>query len=74
MTAQIKKIRRTPFVRFFADYVTCNSCDNETRGRVYQESERVVCSSCKAVLIDMETELASMTVVMFEPEKDDGES
>lgn len=72
MTAQIKKIRRTPFVRFFADYVTCNACDNETRGRVYQESERVVCSSCNAVLIDMETELASMTVVMFEPEEDDG--
>ncbi len=74
MTAQIQKIRRTPFVRFFADYVTCNACGNETRGRVYQESEQVVCSSCKAVLISMETDFAEMTVIMFEPEGGDGES
>lgn len=70
--AQIKKIRRKEFVRFFKDYIICDHCGGETRGRCYSETEMVVCSKCNSVLLDarlMEEEDNTITI-LFTPDDD----
>ena len=78
MKAQIKKIRHNNFVRFFSDYVICDYCGVETRGRCYAETQQVVCSSCKGVLLDIDENMTDpregMMIVTFIPGFDDGES
>lgn len=73
MVAQIKRFRRTEFVRFFKDYVECEDCGGETRGRVYSESEQVVCSKCNAVMLDGSEEGRDegIMVVAFMPDMGD---
>lgn len=61
MTAQIKKIRHNNFVRFFSDYIICDHCGGETRGRCYAETQQVVCSKCKGVLLEVDDEAEDPT-------------
>jgi len=76
--AQIKRLRRKEFVRFFADYIICDHCGGETRGRCYAETEKVVCSMCNEILLDArqmeEDEDDNMMVIMFTPEGDNDDS
>jgi len=73
----VTKMKHNDFVRFFKDYVTCENCGEETRGRVYTETQAVVCSKCKEVIIDVgdepEQDMGGMVVVTFIPEFGDGE-
>ncbi len=62
--AQIKRMRRSAFVRFFKEYIFCEHCGGETRGRCYSESEEVVCSICNGVLLDANDEI----LITFIPE------
>ena len=58
---------RGPFVRFFKDYVDCGWCDQPTRGRVYEESQKLVCSVCKWGLLEIDDE----PMLMLTLEEDD---
>lgn len=73
MKAQIKRMRHNNFVRFFSDYVVCEHCGQDTRGRCYAETEQVVCSKCKGVLLDASDVAPSdgMMIVTFIPGRDD---
>lgn len=78
MTATITKISRSKFVRFFKEHVVCDYCGIETRGLVYAESQRVVCSSCKGVLLDVDMDRdddprEGMMIVAYIPEGNNGE-
>ena len=68
--AQIKRLRRKEFVRFFADYIICDHCGAET--------EKVVCSMCNEILLDArqmeEEDEDNMMVIMFAPEGDNDDS
>ena len=74
----VTKMTHNNFVRFFYDYVICDHCGEETRGRCYAETQRVVCSKCKSVLLEVDDEIEDptegMVIVTFIPEFDDGES
>lgn len=77
MTAQILKMKHNEFVRFFKHYIVCDDCGQETRGRVYSESQQVVCSKCKGVILDaeidaeMEDELLIVTYIPEDYDEDD---
>lgn len=69
----VTKIERVPFVRFFKEHVVCDYCDVETRGMVYAESQQVVCSSCKGILLDVDMDRDDeprdgMMIVAYIPE------
>jgi len=76
--AQIKRLRRKEFVRFFTDYIICDHCGGETRGRCYAETEKVVCSICNEILLDArqmeEEDDEDMMVIMFTTEGDNDDS
>lgn len=74
--AQIKRIRRKEFVRFFKEYIICDHCGNDTRGRCYAETEKVVCSICYNTILDarlMEEEDKRITI-LFTPDGDDNDT
>ena len=58
------------FVRFFRDYVNCDWCEQPTRGRVYEESQQIICSVCHQTLLEIDEET---TYVISFDEDDDGE-
>lgn len=75
--AKITKMTHNNFVRFFYDYVICDHCGEETRGRCYAETQRVVCSKCKGVLLEVDEEdedvTEGMLIVAYIPEGHDGD-
>lgn len=78
MAATITKISRTNCVRFFKEHVICDYCGIETRALVYAESQQVVCSSCKGVLLDVDMDRdddprEGMMIVAYIPEGYNGE-
>jgi len=38
------------FVRFFAEPVNCDWCDQETYGYVFEKGQSIICSKCKSPL------------------------
>lgn len=67
----VTKIERVNCVRFFKEYVVCDYCHAETRGLVYSESQQVVCSACKGVLLDYDVDQEptdGMMIVAYIPE------
>ena len=52
------------FVRFFSDYVDCDWCSQPTRGRVYEESQSIICSVCRQPLLEISEE--DSFVVVFD--------
>jgi len=54
--AEIVKFERGGFVRFFRNYVECAHCEQQTRGRVYEESQQIICSVCDGVLLEIDDE------------------
>lgn len=53
------------YVRFYKDFVECDFCGQQTRGRVYEGSQQVTCGSCSAVLIEVNHDQLDIT---FEPD------
>jgi hypothetical protein len=53
------------YVRFYKDFVECDFCGQQTRGRVYEGSQQVTCGACNAVLIEVNHDQLD---VMFEPD------
>lgn len=51
------------YVRFFRSYIECDWCGLSTRGRVYEETQSVVCSACRKPLLEVDTETA-YTIIM----------
>jgi len=43
------------FVRFYRDYIECDFCGELTKGRVYEDSQEIICGSCNSVLFEFET-------------------
>ena len=41
------------YVRFFRNYVDCDWCGMQTRGRVYEETQTIVCSACRKPLLEI---------------------
>jgi len=55
--------------RFFPEPVTCQHCEEETRGVVYDSSACVLCTECgEALLIVAPKHYKGSTVVTFTPE------
>ena len=67
---KVINFERGPFVRFFKDYVDCGWCEQPTRGRVYEESQKIVCSVCNGVLLEIDDE--PMVMLTFEEDDTDG--
>lgn len=73
----VTKMKHNNFVRFFSDYVICDHCGEDTRGRCYAETQQVVCSSCKGVLLDIDERMTDVTegmmIVTYIPGDFDGD-
>jgi hypothetical protein len=77
--AKIHQMTHNNFVRFFSDYVICDHCGEETRGRCYAETQQVVCSKCKGVLLEVDENMNDdptdgMMIVTYIPGDFDGQS
>ena len=60
------------FVRFFSNPVECEDCGEETSGYVFENSQQVVCSRCRGVMLEAEVErVTTDMVIIFTPEDDD---
>ena len=53
------------YVRFYRDYVECDFCGQQTRGRVYEGSQQVTCGACHSVLVEVNHDEIG---VLFEPD------
>jgi ribosomal protein S27E len=43
------------FVRFYAEYIECDFCGEPTRGRVYDQTQEVICGACGKILLIVES-------------------
>jgi hypothetical protein len=46
------------YVRFFRNYVDCDWCGMQTRGRVYEETQAIVCSACRKPLLEIDEDVS----------------
>jgi hypothetical protein len=46
------------YVRFFRNYVDCDWCGMQTRGRVYEETQTIVCSACRKPLLEIDEDVS----------------
>ena len=57
-------------IRWFSEDVVCGHCEQETRGRVYDSGEAVLCSEFGGPLITIgPAEYTGFTIVTFSPEE-----
>ena len=63
-------LKKRGFVLFFENYVVCNWCDMETRGRCYEQTQAVVCSKCNQPLFVFDDEETAFGI-SFELDEDD---
>lgn len=60
------------FVQFFAEPVECEDCGEDTLGYVFEQSQQIVCSHCRGVMLELERErVTTDMVIIFTPEDDD---
>ena len=45
-------------MRFFRNYVDCDWCGMQTRGRVYEETQTIVCSACRKPLLEIDEDVS----------------
>jgi len=58
-------------IRWFSEDVICGHCERETRGRVYDSGEAVLCTECGGPMIEIApVEFEGVTVVTFHSEDD----
>jgi|TARA_R110001606_G_C15019823_1_gene609611 hypothetical protein len=57
------------FVRFYKDFIECDFCGQHTKGRVYEDSQEIVCGSCNSVLFEFKDEEDDFMIV-FRPDED----
>ena len=56
------------FVRFFAEPVNCDWCDQETYGYVFEKGQSIICSKCKSPLLVIEDK--PTILLTLEPDDD----
>lgn len=66
MSDNVVPFKRNEFVRFYDDYIECDFCGQQTRGRVYEGSQKIQCGACAAVFFEFETEEKKITVTLEE--------
>jgi hypothetical protein len=66
MSDNVVPFKRNEFVRFYDDYIECDFCGQQTRGRVYEGSQKIQCGACAAVFFEFETEEERITVTLEE--------
>jgi len=58
-------------IRWFSEDVVCGHCEQETRGRVYDSGEAVLCTECGGPLVVIApSDYFGVVVVTFEEEPD----
>ncbi len=58
-------------VRWFSEDVVCGHCELNTRGRVFDGGEAVLCTECGGPIINIApSEFGGFTIVTFHPEED----
>lgn len=57
------------FVQFFAEPVECEDCGEDTLGYVFEQSQQIVCSHCREVMLELERErVTTDMMIIFTPE------
>ena len=70
--AKVINLNDRKFVRFFAEPVECEDCVKDTRGYVYEDSQQIICSHCRGVLLELERErVTTEMMIIFTPEGHD---
>ncbi len=58
-------------VRFFSEDVACGHCNRDTRGRVFDGGEAVLCTECGGPILQIApSEFEGYAIVTFFPEED----
>lgn len=58
--------------RFFSEPVVCGHCNRDTRGRVYDGGEAVLCTECGGPMVEIAPQdFEGFALVTFAPEVDD---
>lgn len=72
LVSNVIGINDRKFVRFFAEPVECEDCGEDTLGYVFENSQQIVCSHCRSVMLELERErVTTDMVIIFTPEDDD---
>ena len=50
--------------RFYEGFIECDFCGQQTRGRVYSGSHKVLCGACHAVLLDISDQSQDKSMMM----------
>ena len=66
------KLPKKDYVRFYDDFVECDFCGQQTRGRVYEGSQQIVCGACNAPFFEFYTEPGGITLELENGETDEG--
>lgn len=57
------------FVQFFSEPVECEDCGEDTLGYVFEQSQQIVCSHCRGVMLELERErVTTEMMIIFTPE------
>lgn len=71
MTADVLNFKDYYSVRFFYDEVICGYCGKDTRGRVMDRSEKVVCTHCGGAMLELNSsDFQNVATIIFSPEGD----
>lgn len=71
MTADVINFKDYYSVKFFKDDVYCGYCSQQTRGRVTDSSQKVVCTHCGGAMLEIESsDFEGVATIVFTPEND----
>lgn len=68
----VVKLPKKDYVRFYDDFVECDFCGQQTRGRVYEGSQQIVCGACHTPFFEFYTEPGGITLELDNGETDEG--
>ena len=68
----VVKLPKKDYVRFYDDFVECDFCGQQTRGRVYEGSQQIVCGACHTPFFEFYTEAGGITLELENGETDEG--
>ena len=53
------------YYNFYEAFIECDFCGQQTRGRVYNGSDNVICGACHAVLLDISDQAQNKPMMML---------
>ena len=56
------------YTRWYPEYINCDWCEKTTRGRLYKNSNTVICGACQRPLIDEVTPQTVRPKKLLNPE------